>query len=173
MNTLTTEQLLDQAFGNNTSPSGEVNQALANSNQKTSKIIGVNVAIVTVTKQDSSLFLGSTFSIDVGLLEPYQYERGLPQQSGESLKAQIFHLSVQRQHEEYLLMRTIVNAMLERGDRELTVDWSEVDDKRFPFTVATWAKSGMTWHFTNRKIARPSGEKLPAADVLATLAQLL
>ena len=174
MNTLTTEQLLAQALGaNNTSPSGEVQQALSSNNQKTSKIIGVNVAIVTVTKQDSSLFLGSTFSIDVGLLEPYQYERGLPQQSGESLKAQIFHLSVQRQHEEFSLMKTIAHVMMERNDRELTVDWSEIDSEKYPFTVATWKDSGMTWHFTNRKLPRPSGEKLTASDVRSTLAQLL
>ena len=174
MNTLTTEQLLAQALGaNNTSPSGEVQQALSSNNQKTSKIIGVNVAIVTVTKQDSSLFLGSTFSIDVGLLEPYQYERGLPQQSGESLKAQIFHLSVQRQHEEFSLMKTIAHVMMERNDRELTVDWSEVDSEKYPFTVATWKGSGMTWHFTNRKISRPSGEKLTADKVSNILQQLL
>ena len=174
MNTLTTEQLLAQALGaNNTSPSGEVQQASANNNQKTSKILGVNISVITVTKQDSSLFLSSTFSIDVGLLEPYQYERGLPQQSGESLKAQIFHLSVQRQHEEFRLMKSIANDMIERNDREHTINWSDVDPDKFPFTLATWGKSGMTWHFVNKKIARQSGEKLPAADVLATLAQLL
>ena len=173
MNTLTTEQLLAQALGSNTSPSGEVGQALSNSNQKTSKILGVNISVVTVTKQDSSLFLSSTFSIDVGLLEPYQYERGLPQQSGDSLKAQIFHLSVQRQHEEYMLMRTIAHVMMERNDRELTVDWSEVDAEKYPFTVATWGKSGMTWHFVNRKVSKPSGEKLSHERVADVLSQLL
>ena len=174
MNTLTTEQLLAQALGaNNTSSSNEVGQALANSNQKTSKIIGVNISVITVTKQDNSLFLGSAFSIDVGLLEPYQYDRGLPTQSGDSLKAQIFHLSVQRQHEEYLLMRTIAHVMMERNDRELTVDWSEVDAEKYPFTVATWKNSGMTWHFTNRKIPKPNGEKLTAERVADVLSQIL
>ena len=174
MQTLTTEQLLAQALGaNNTSPSGEVQQALSSNNQKTSKILGVNIAVITVTKQDTSLFLGSAFSIDVGLLEPYQYDKGLPQQSGDSMKAKIFHLSVQRQHEEFSLMKTIAHVMMERNDRELTVDWSEVDSEKYPFTVATWGKSGMTWHFTNRKVSRPSGEKLTADKVADVLSQLL
>ena len=172
MNTLTTEQLLAQALGN-TSSSNEVNQALANNQQKTSKALGVNVSVITQTKQDRSLFLGSAFSIDVGFLEPYQYDKGLPQQNGETLKSQIFHLSIQRQHEEYSLMLSIANDMLERNDREHTVNWDEVDADKFPFTVATWKGSGMTWHFVNRKVAKPSGEKLTADKVSNILTQLL
>ena len=172
MYTLTTEQLLNQALGN-TSTSNEVQQALGNNNQKTSKSLGVTVSVITPTNQDSSLFLGSAFSIDVGFLEPYQYEKGLPQQNSESLKSQIFHLSVQRQHEEYSLMRYIANDMIEKNDREHTINWEEVDAKRFPFTVSTWKNSGMTWHFTNRKIAKPSGEKLDAEKVVDILSQLL
>ena len=173
MNTLTTEQLLDQAFGNNTSPSGEVNQALGSNNQKASKAIGVQVSVINPTKQDSSLFLGSAFSIDIGFLEPYQFTKGLPQQNGESLKAQIFHLSIQRQHEEYSLMKSIADSMLADGVREYTVDWDSLDANKYPFTVRTWKSSGMTWHFTNRKISRPSGEKLTADKVADVLSQLL
>ena len=174
MNTLTTEQLLTQALGNNnTSPSNEVQQALSSNNQKQSKAVGINVSVITQTKQDSSLFLGSAFSIDVGFLEPYQYDKGLPQQNGETLKSQIFHLSVQRQHEEYSLMRSIAEDLLASGEREYTVNWDAVNAERFPFTVATWKNSGMTWHFINRKIARPNGEKLTADKVANVLAQLL
>ena len=173
MNTLTTEQLLNQALGNNTSTSNEVQQALGNNNQKTSKSLGVTVSVITPTNQDSSLFLGSAFSIDVGFLEPYQYEKGLPQQNSESIKAQIFFLSVQRQHEEYSLMRYIANDMIEKNERERTVNWESLDAKKFPFTVLTWKNSGMTWHFTNRKIAKPSGEKLDADKVVDILSQLL
>ena len=172
MNTLTTEQLLEQALGN-TSPSNEVNQALSNNQSRTSKALGVNVSVITQTKQDATLFLGSAFSIDVGFLEPYQYEKGLPQQNGDSLKSQIFHLSVQRQHEEYSLMKAIAEDLLASGEREYTVNWSELNAERFPFTVATWKNSGMTWHFINRKVSRPNGEKLTADKVVDVLAQLL
>ena len=174
MNTLTTEQLLAQALdGNNTNTNTEVQQALGNNSQKQSKAMGVNISIITQTKLDSSLFLGSAFSIDVGFLEPYQYGKGLPQQNGETLKSQIFHLSVQRQHEEYSLMRSIANDMIERGEREYTVNWDELIASNYPFTVATWKNSGMTWHYTNRNVARPSGEKLTADRVADVLAQLL
>ena len=172
MNTLTTEQLLAQALGN-TSSSNEVQQALGNNNQKQSKAIGVTISVITQTKQDSSLFLGSAFSIDVGFLEPYQYDKGLPQQNGETLKAQIFVLSVQRQHEEFGLMRSIANQMLERNEREHTINWDEMDAERYPLTHALWKNSGMTWHFVNRKVARPSGEKLTADKIADVLAQLL
>ena len=169
---LTSEQLLDQAFGN-TSTGTEVNQALGNNQQKASKALGVNVSVITQTKQDSSLFLGSAFSIDVGFLEPYQYDKGLPQLNGDSLKAQIFHLSVQRQHEEYSLMLHIAKDMIEKNVREYTIEWDEVDATKYPFTVRTWKNSSMTWHFINRKIARPNGEKLTASAVADVLAQLL
>ena len=172
MNTLTTEQLLAQALGS-TSINTEVQQALPNNNTpKTSKAIGVNISIITQTKQDATLFLGSAFSIDVGFLEPFQYERGLPQQNGDTLKAQIFHLSIQRQHEEYSLMQSIAQDMLERGERERTLEWDKVDAGKFPFTVATWGKSGMVWHFVNRKIAKQAGEKLAAERVNDVLSQL-
>ena len=171
MNTLTTEQLLEQALGS-TSINTEVQQALPNNTPKPTKAIGVNVAIITQTKQDASLFLGSAFSIDVGFLEPYQFERGLPQQNGETLKAQIFHLSIQRQHEEFALMQSVAQDMLEKGERERTLEWDKVDAGKFPFTVATWGKSGMVWHFVNRKIARQAGEKLAAERVNDVLAQL-
>ena len=173
MNTLTTEQLLNQALGNNTSTSNEVQQALDNNQQKSSKAIGVAVSVVTLTKQDSSLFLGSAFSIDVGFLEPYNYSKGLPQQNGETLKSQIFHLSIQRQHEEFALMKSIAESMIAKGEREFTVNWGEVDSEKYPFTTAIWKSSGMTWHFVNRKMNRPSGEKLSAERVADVLAQLL
>lgn len=171
--TLTTEQLLDQAFGSNTSPLGEVQQALGGNNQKPSKAIGVNISVITQTKQDASLFLGSAFSIDVGFLEPYQYDKGLPQQNGETLKAQIFHLSIQRQHEEYSLMKAVADEMLVSGKREHTINWDELDATKYPFTVRTWKGSGMTWHFTNRKLAKAQGEKLSAAAVADVLSQIL
>ena len=169
---LTSEQLLEQALGN-TSTSAEVNQALGNNQQKPSKALGVNISVITPTKQDSSLFLGSAFSIDVGFLEPYQYEKGLPQQSGDSLKAQIFHLSIQRQHEEFSLMKEIADSMLANGVREHTVNWNELDSAKYPFTIRTWKESGMTWHFVNRKIARPTGEKLSSDKVADVLSQIL
>ena len=172
MNTLTTEQLLAQALGS-TSINTEVQQALPNNTPKQSKAIGVNISIITQTKQDSSLFLGSAFSIDVGFLEPYQYERGLPQQNGDTLKAQIFHLSIQRQHEEYSLMKSIAEDMLEKNERERTIKWDEVSKERFPFTVATWKNSGMVWHFVNRKVAKQAGEKLDASAVVDVLSKLL
>ena len=172
MNTLTTEQLLAQALGS-TSTNTEVQQALPNNTPKQTKAIGVNISIITQTKQDATLFLGSAFSIDIGFLEPYQYEKGLPQQNGDSLKAQIFHLSIQRQHEEFALMQSIAQGMLERGERERTLEWDKVDAGKFPFTVATWKNSGMVWHFVNRKIARQAGEKLAADKVADVLSQLL
>lgn len=172
MNTLTTEQLLAQALGN-TSTNTEVNQALPNNNQKPSKAMGVNVSIITVTKQDANLFLGSAFSIDVGFLEPYQYDKGLPQQNGESLKAQIYHLSVQRQWEEFSLMKAIANNMMERNERERTIKWDEIDAREYPFTTSTWKNSGMTWHFVNRKVARPAVGFLTADKVTDILGQLL
>ena len=135
--------------------------------------MGVNVSVITQTKQDTSLFLGSVFSIDIGFVEPYQYDKGLPQQNGDSLKSQIFQLSVQRQHEEFSLMKSIADSMLANGVREYTVDWDSLDATKFPFTVRTWKNSGMTWHFVNRKISRPSGEKLTADKVADVLSQLL
>ena len=172
MNTLTTEQLLEQALGNT---STELEQAMPNNQKqsKESKAMGINVSVITQTKQDATLFLGSAFSIDIGFLKPYQYEKGLPQQNGESLKAQLFYLSIQRQHEEYALMEYIANTMLEKNIREHTIDWNQVDAEKYPIALATWKASGMTWHFTNRKISRPSGEKLTADKVNTILAQLL
>lgn len=172
MNTLTTEQLLEQALGN-TSTNTEVGQALDNNNQKPSKATGINISIITQTKQDSSLFLGSAFSIDIGFLEPYQYSRGLPQQNGDSTKAKIFHLSIQRQHEEYGLMQEIAQGLLASGERELTVNWDEIDPEKYPFTVRTWRGSGMTWHFTNRKVQKLAGEKLSSDKVKDILTQIL
>ena len=172
---LTSEQLLDQAFGN-TSTGTEVQQALGANSQKQSKALGVNVSVISLTKQqaeDATLFLGSAFSIDVGFLEPYQYDKGLPPQNGDSLKAQIFHLSVQRQHEEYSLMKHIAEELLENGVREYTVDWDSLDATKYPFTVRTWKNSSMTWHFINRKIARAGGEKLAADKVADVLERLL
>ena len=172
INTLTTEQLLAQALGN-TSSSNEVQQALGNNQQKTSKALGINISVITQTKHDSSLFLGSAFSIDIGFLEPYQYDRGLPQQNSESLKSQIYVLSIQRQHEEFSLMKAIAEDMIVEGKREHTINWDEVDADKFPFTVGTWKNSGMTWHFINRKTPKPSGEKLSSAKVADVLSQLL
>ena len=172
-NPLTADQLLDQAFGSNTNAGAEVQQALGANNQKASKAIWVNVSVITPTKQDSSLFLGSGFNIDVGFLEPYQYDKGLPQQNGDTVKSRIFHLSIQRQHEEYAFMKAIADEMLANGTREFTVDWSKVDAEKYPFTLATWKNSGMTWHFVNRKVSKPSGEKLTADKVETILSQIL
>ena len=175
MPTLTTEQLLEQAF----SPADdELEQATGNGNNNnpkpaSSKAMGVNVSVINQTKQDASLFLGSAFSIDIGFLEPYQFEKGLPQQNGESLKAQIFHLSIQRQHEEYTLMRAIADEMLSKEIREHTIEWADIDAEKYPFTKATWSKSGMTWHFTNRKLGKKTGEKLTADKVAEVLAEIL
>ena len=173
---LTTEQLLDKAFGSNTNAGTEVQQALGANNQKPTKAIGVNISVITQTKQQeegSTLFLGSAFSIDVGFIEPYQFDKGLPQQNGDSIKAQIFHLSIQRQHEEFSLMKSIADSMLANSVREYTINWDEVDAEKYPFTVRTWKGSGMTWHFVNRKLSRPSGEKLTSSKVVEVLAQLL
>ena len=174
MPTLTTEELLGQAFGNDNS--GEVQQAQANNSQKVSKAIGVNISVVTLTKQQvegSTLFLGSAFSVDIGFLEPFNYAKGLPPQNGESLKAQVFHLSIQRQHEEFSLMKQIANDMIARGEREITINWAEVDAEKYPFTTTTWKNSGLTWHFTNRNVAKKGGEKLTSDKVVDVLAQLL
>ena len=177
MPTLTTEELLGQAFGNDNSEEvQQAQQAMGNANPKTSKAIGINISVVTLTKQqveESTLFLGSAFSVDVGFLEPYNYAKGLPPQNGESLKAQVFHLSIQRQHEEYGLMRLIANNMLAEGRREFTLKWEEVDKTKYPFTIATWGKSNMTWHFTNRTISKQGGEKLSSDKVADVLSQLL
>ena len=170
---LTAEQLLDQAFGSNNNPSAEAQQALGANNQKASKALGINISVITQTKQDATLFLGSAFSIDVGFLEPYNFDKGLPQQNGESLKSQIFHLSIQRQHEEFTLMKSIADSMLKNGVREHTINWDELDAAEFPFTVRTWKGSGMTWHFINRKLSRPTGEKLTSDKVENILSQLL
>ena len=172
-NVLTSQQILDQAFGTNTVPQAEVNQALGNNNQKPTKAIGVTVSLITVTKQDASLYLGSAFSTDVGLLEPLNYDKGLPQQKGDSLKSQIFQMSVQRQHEEYALMREIADEMLSSRKREFTLTWSEMDSEKYPFTVALWANSGMVWHFVNRKVAKPNGDKISAENVADILSQIL
>ena len=174
MPTLTTEQLLEQALGSDIDT--EVEQASGNGNNQkpaSSKATGINVAVINQTKQDASLFIGSAFSIDIGFLEPYQYEKGLPQQNGESIKAQIFHLSIQRQHEEYSLMRAIADEMLAKSIREHTIEWDDIDAEKYPFTVKTWAKSGMVWHFTNRKLGKKTGEKLTADRVEEVLAEIL
>ena len=177
MPTLTTEELLGQAFAGNNSEEVEQAQAMGNANnQKASKAVGVNISVVTLTKkqvEESTLFLGSAFSIDIGFLEPFNYSKGLPQQNGESLKAQVFHLSVQRQHEEFSLMKSIADAMIAKGQRELTLKWEEVDANKFPLTVATWKGSGLNWHFVNRSIAKKGGEKLSSTAVADALAQLL
>ena len=173
MPTLTTEQLLEQAF----SPAAdELEQASGKPNDQkpaSSKATGINVAVINQTKQDASLFIGSAFSIDIGFLEPYQFEKGLPQQNGDSLKAQIFHLSIQRQHEEFALMRAIADEMLSKEIREHTLNWDELDASKYPFTLRTWKNSGMVWHFTNRKLGKKTGEKLTADKVAEVLADLL
>ena len=70
-------------------------------------------------------------------------------------------------------MKHIAEELLENGVREYTVDWGALDATKFPFTLRTWKDSGMTWHFVNRKISRPNGEKLTADKVADVLAQLL
>ena len=177
MPTLTTEELLGQAFAADNSEEVEQAQAMGNANnQKASKAVGINISVVTLTKQQadsSTLFLGSAFSVDIGFLEPFNYSKGLPTQNGESLKAQVFHLSVQRQHEEYSLMRSIADAMLAKGQREFTLNWESVDADKYPFTIATWKNTGLNWHFVNRSIAKQNGEKLSSDKVADVLAQLL
>ena len=172
-NVLTTQEILDQAFGTNTVPQAEVNQALDNNSQKPTKAIGVQISAITVTKHDSSLYLGSAFNIDVGFLEPLNYDKGIPPQNGDSLKSQIFNLSIRRQHEEYTLMREIADEMLANKERERTVEWDKIDAQRFPFTVAMWSNSSMTWHFINRKVDKPSASKISADDVVSILSQIL
>ena len=172
-NVLTSQQILDQAFGSNNIPQAEVNQALGANSPKPSKAIGVQVSVITVTRDDPSLYLGSAFNIDVGFLEPMNYEKGLPTQNGDSLKSQIFSLSVQRQHEEFALMKQIADEMLVAGKREFTLNLSELDTEKYPFTYAMWKDTGMAWHFINRKVAKPSGERLTADKVADVLAQLL
>lgn len=171
MPTLTTEQLLEQALGN-TDTNAEVEQASGNS-KKPSKALGINISVINQTKKDKTLFLGSAFSIDVGFLEPYKYSEGLPQQNGDSDKAQIFHLSVQRQHEEFSLMKDIADNMLANDIREHTIDWDKLDSSKYPFTIRTWGKSGMVWHFTNRKLAKPAGDKLDSTKVEEVLNDIL
>ena len=175
MPTLTTEQLIEQAIGSDIDTEVEQATGSGNNNPKpaSSKAIGINVSIINQTKQDASLFLGSAFSIDIGFLEPYQFEKGLPQQNGESMKAQIFHLSIQRQHEEYTLMKSIADKMLVQNIREHTIEWDGIDAEKYPFTIRTWKNSGMTWHFTNRKLGKKTGEKLDSAKVAEVLAEIL
>ena len=173
-NDLTSQQILDQAFGtNNTVPQAEVNQALGANTQKPSKAIGVTVSVITPTRDDPALYLGSAFSTDVGLLEPMNYEKGLPKQSSDTLKSQVFHMSVQRRFEEYALMREIADDMLSTRKAEFRLNWSELDANKYPFTVALWANSGMVWHFVNRKVAKEGGEKISADKVADVLAQIL
>ena len=172
-NVLTSQQILDQAFGTNTVPQAEVNQALGANNPKPSKAIGVTVSVITPTRDDPSLYLGSAFSTDVGLLEPLNYDKGLPKQNGESRKAQVYSLSIQRKHEEYSLMRKIADEMLASRKGEFRLNWSELDAEKYPFTVALWANSGMVWHFTNRKVEKAGGEKITADKVSEVLAELL
>ena len=173
-NVLTSQQIIDQAFGtNNTVPQAEVNQALGNNNQKPSKAIGITISVITPTRDDPSLYLGSAFSTDVGLLEPMNYEKGLPKQNGDTRKSQIFHMSIQRRYEEYALMREIAEEMLASRKAEFTLNWAELDAEKYPFTVALWSKSGMVWHFTNRKVAKEGGEKLTANKVADVLSQIL
>ena len=172
-NVLTSQQILDQAFGSNNIPQAEVNQALGNNTQKPSKAIGVQVSVITLTRDDPNLYLGSAFNIDVGFLEPMNYDKGLPKQNGDSKKAQVFHLSVQRRYEEYTLMREIADEMLTSSRAEFTLNWAELDAEKYPFTVALWAKSGMVWHFVNRKVAKPGGDKITADKVSEVLAQIL
>ena len=172
-NVLTSQQILDQAFGSNNIPQAEVNQALGNNTQKPSKAIGVQVAVITLTRDDPSLYLGSAFNIDVGFLEPMNYEKGLPKQSGDTRKSQIFHLSIQRRYEEYALMREIADEMLASRKAEFTLNFGELDAEKYPFTVALWGKSGMSWHFVNRKVAKEAGEKFTADKVSEVLSQIL
>ena len=172
-NVLTSQQILDQAFGSNTIPQAEVNQALGNNNQKPSKAIGITISVITPTRDDPSLYLGSAFSTDVGLLEPLNYDKGLPKQNGDSRKSQIFHLSIQRRYEEYALMREIADEMLASRKEEFRLEWDKLDTEKYPFTVALWSKSGFVWHFVNRKVAKPTGDKITADKVSEVLAELL
>ena len=172
-NVLTSQQILDQAFGSNNVPQAEVNQALGANSPKPSKAIGITVSVITLTRDDPTLYLGSAFSTDVGLLEPMNYDKGLPKQNGDSRKSQIFHMSVQRRFEEYELMREIADEMLASRERERTLNLAELNAEKYPFTVALWAKSGMVWHFTNRKVDKPSGDKLTADKVADALAEIL
>ena len=97
----------------------------------------------------------------------------LPKQNGDSLKSQIFHLSIQRQHEEFAFMKSIADEMIANGERERTLDWNTLDASKYPFTVGTWKNSGLTWHFTNKKLAKEQGEKLSSEKVADVLAQIL
>ena len=71
-------------------------------------------------------------------------------------------------------MKQIADEMLASAKREFTLNLSELDAEKYPFTYAMWKDTNMVWHFINRKVAKPSGEKLTAdkvADVLAKIMQ--
>ena len=70
-------------------------------------------------------------------------------------------------------MKQIADAMIASGSREITINWAEVDAEKYPFTTATWKNSGLTWHFTNRNVAKKGGEKLSSTAVADVLSQLL
>ena len=70
-------------------------------------------------------------------------------------------------------MKAVAEDLLASGERERTLDWNELNAEKYPFTARTWKGSGMTWHFVNRKISRPTGEKLAADKVADVLSQIL
>ena len=70
-------------------------------------------------------------------------------------------------------MREIADEMLTSHKGEFTLEWDKLDAEKYPFTVALWAKSGMVWHFVNRKVAKPGGDKITADKVSEVLAEIL
>lgn len=162
---------LDALFNNSGNTVKEIAQ-VTGSKDKESKVMGVSVGIVTLVPNVPGTFLGSAFRNDIGFLKPLNYDKGLPElKQNPSVEAQIYHLSVQRQHEEYRFFETVGNQLLESGEKEITIKAEDIDSEQFPFMAKLWGNTGIAFYFHNNTI-KSAGVELSSEDVNTALNKL-
>ncbi len=171
INTKSSTSALDSLLAGNTATVKEVAQ-VTGSKDKESKVMGVSVGIVTLVPNVPGTFLGSAFRNDVGFLKPLGYDKGLPEvKANASTEAQIYHLSVQRQFEEYRFFEDVANELLASDEKEAIIEAKDINAQNYPFMAKLWGESGMSFYFHNNTV-KNVGVELSSEDVNAALDKL-
>lgn len=166
-----TTSTLDSLLSGNTSSVKEVAQ-VTGKDKESSKLFGVSVGIVNTIPNMPGSFLGSAFRNDIGFLKPMNYDKGLPEmKENPSVEAQIYHLSVQRQFEEYKFFESIGNQLLASEQKDITIHAKDIDMEEFPFMVKLWGETGVSFYFHNNTL-KSKGVELGAEDVNKALTKL-
>ena len=163
---------LDALLSGNTSSVKEVKE-VTGKDSKESKTFGVSVGIVSLIPGMPNAFLGSAFRNDINFLKPMNYDKGLPElKSGASPEAQIFHLSIQRQFEEFKFFEAMGNELIGTGTKDLLVKADDIDPEKYPFMYKLWGNVPNLGFYFHNNTLRNAGTELSAEDVNEALTKL-